>query len=228
MALKSLEGGIIVSCQALEHEPLYGAEMMAAMARAAAAGGAVAIRSNTPVDIAAIQRSNPLPVIGLYKQEYGQSPVYITPTIAEVRAVAEAGAAMVAFDATGRARPDGAALADLIAAIRSEFPDLLLLADISTFEEGLAAMDLGVDAVSTTLSGYTPYSPQEADPDIGLVRQLAALARQPVFAEGRIWTPEQCKACLDAGAYAVVVGTAITRPQDITRRFVRYTAGEQA
>lgn len=225
MELKPLEGGIIVSCQALEHEPLFGSGIMAAMACAAEVGGAAAIRANTPADIAAIGRSTRLPVIGLLKREYDNSAIYITPTIDEVRLVADAGAGMVAFDATDRARPDGSSLAAYIAAIRAEYPDILLLADISTYEEGVRAMELGVDAVSTTLSGYTPYSKQQPGPDIELVRRLAGLSRQPVFAEGRIWTPEECKACLDAGAYSVVVGTAITRPQEITRRFVRYAAG---
>ncbi|XID96159.1 N-acetylmannosamine-6-phosphate 2-epimerase [Paenibacillaceae bacterium WGS1546] len=227
MDLKQIEGKVIVSCQALEHEPLFGADIMAAMARAAEAGGAAAIRANTPVDIAAIRRNTRLPIIGLLKRDYEHSPVYITPTMEEVRAVAEAGADMVAFDATDRERPDGVPLAAFIAGIRGEFPDLLLLADISTFEEGARAMELGVDAVSTTLSGYTPYSKQQSGPDVELVRLLAELARTPVIAEGRIWTPEQCRICLDAGAFAVVVGTAITRPQEITRRFVSLATGER-
>ncbi|WP_188991729.1 N-acetylmannosamine-6-phosphate 2-epimerase [Paenibacillus nasutitermitis] len=225
MNLASLQGRIIVSCQALDNEPLYGADHMAAMARAAEAGGAAAIRANTPADIAAIRKAINLPVIGLYKRVYEQSPIYITPTITEVREIAEAGADMVAFDATNRQRPDGLSLSAFIAAIRLEFPGLLLLADVSTFEEGIQAFDLGCEAVSTTLSGYTPYSKQQSGPDVELVRSLAGLSGRPVFAEGRIWTPEECMACLNAGAYAVVVGTAITRPQEITRRFAHAAAG---
>ncbi|KIL36540.1 N-acetylmannosamine-6-phosphate 2-epimerase [Cohnella kolymensis] len=212
--------GMVVSCQALEEEPLFGSENMAAMAMAAEAGGAAGIRANTPQDIAMIKRKCSLPVIGLYKHTYAGSPVYITPTINEVRAVVEAGADLVAVDATKRARPDGITFDELYRAIRKNFPAVPIVADVSTFDEGAAAMELGCDLISTTMSGYTPYSTQAAGPDIELVAQLAKLKRVPVIAEGRIWTAEECLACFDAGAYAVVVGTAITRPQEITKRFV--------
>ncbi len=221
----SLKGGFIVSCQALEEEPLYGAEVMAAMAAAAEEGGAVAIRANTPVDIASIKRKCKLPVIGLFKKNYPGSEVYITPTMREIREIAEAGADLLAFDATRQPRPNGETLEAFVAAIRRAYPRLRLVADVSTFEEGVAAMALGIDLVSTTLSGYTPYSPQQERPDIALVARLAELGRTPVLAEGRIWTPEECVACLRSGAHAVVVGTAITRPQEITKRFVRAIRG---
>ena len=218
--IESLRKGCIISCQALPDEPLFGAQYMAAMAYAAETGGAVAIRSNTPVDIRAIKEHCSLPVIGLYKKDYPGFDVYITPTIAEVREVAAAGADFVAVDATRRPRPDGVPLSGLLARIRDEFPDLAVVADVSTFEEGVAAMELGVELGSTTMSGYTAYSPKLEGPDIELVERLAALNRTPVLAEGRIWTVEECSACFRAGAHAVVIGTAITRPQEITKRFV--------
>ena len=218
--ISSFKNGLIVSCQALENEPLFGAEYMAAMAAAAEQGGAVAIRANTPKDIAAIKKGCPLPVIGLYKKDYADSPIYITPTIREAGEVADAGADLIAVDATRRKRPGGGTLQQLHAAIRSRYPNHLTVADISTYDEGIAAMELGFDLISTTMSGYTPYSPQQEPPDIALVARLASVGRTPILAEGRIWTSAECIACLQAGAHAVVVGTAITRPQEITRKFV--------
>lgn len=222
--LEQLRGGLIVSCQADATEPLYGPAHMAAMARAAEAGGAAGIRANTPVDICAIKAACSLPLIGLYKRTYPGSDVYITPGLAEVRAVAEAGADLVAIDATARPRPDGHTLNELLQAVRREL-DTLIVADISTYEEGLAAARAGADVVATTLSGYTPYSRQEPGPDLALVRRLARDLPVPVIAEGRIWEPAEARAALDAGAWAVVVGTAITRPQEIARRFVRGLTG---
>lgn len=219
--IPSLYNQCIVSCQALEDEPLYGSHIMAAMAQAAERGGAAAIRANTPVDIRAIKQACSLPVIGLYKKDYADSDVYITPTFQEVKEVIEAGAEIVAMDATRQQRPNGETLEGLISRIRESFPETLILADISTYEEGVHAMDLGVDLVSTTLSGYTSYSLQQSEPDIELVGRLAALKRTPVIAEGRIWTVEQCQECFRQGAYAVIIGSAITRPMEITKRFVR-------
>jgi len=213
--------GFIVSCQALEDEPLYGPEIMAAMAVAAEEGGASGIRANSPEDIAMIKKKCSLPVIGLYKKTYSDSPVYITPTLAEVAAVIDAGADLVALDATKQERPGGIALVDLLGQIRERFPDTPIVADISTYEEGVQAMDLGADLVSTTLSGYTPYSKQQPGPDIELVERLASLQRTPVLAEGKIWTTDECVRCYRAGAFAVVVGTAITRPREITKRFMK-------
>jgi N-acylglucosamine-6-phosphate 2-epimerase len=215
------KNGCIVSCQALEDEPLFGSIYMAAMAIAAEEGGAVGIRANTPADIAAIKKRSALPVIGLYKYIYPGYDVYITPTINEVRQVVEAGADLVAIDMTQMSRPLGVNPNELVCSIRDEFPDMLIVADISTFAEGVQAMDLGVDFVSTTMSGYTPYSLQQEKPDIVLISQLSALKRTPILAEGRIWSEEECIQCLQAGAHAVVIGTAITRPKEITKRFVK-------
>jgi len=215
-----LRGGLIVSCQALPGEPLFGADLMARMALAAQSGGAVALRANSPPDIAAIREAVPgLPLIGLFKVDVPHFDVYITPTLAYSQAVARSGADIIALDATLRPHPEGTT-AEFIQAVRAG-TGRPVLADISTEEEGRAAQDAGADFVSTTMSGYTPYSPQQDGPDLDLVRRLAQVLTVPLIAEGRISTPEQARAALDAGAWAVVVGGAITRPQQITSRFAR-------
>lgn len=214
-----MKGGLIVSCQALPNEPLHGSEIMARMAIAAKMGGAVGIRANTPSDIAAIRAAVDLPIIGLWKVELAGFDVYITPRVADAKAVADSGADIIAVDATARPHPDGDT-STFIRMVR-EATGRAVLADISTEEEGLAAQAAGADMVSTTMSGYTPYSPQREGPDQDLVRRLAKRLTVPVIAEGRIATPEEARAVLDAGAFAVVVGGAITRPQQITARFAR-------
>lgn len=215
----SMQRGLIVSCQALENEPLYGSAIMAAMARAAQMGGAVGIRANTPVDIAAIRAAVDLPVIGLYKQTFPGSEVYITPTLASATAVAEAGADIIALDATLRPHPMGFSAADFIAMVKAH-THKPVLADVDTLAAGLAAAEAGADAVSTTLSGYTRESPIQAGPDFELITELSGRLSIPVLAEGRFSTPEEVVRAFGAGAYAVVVGAAITRPQVITHRFV--------
>lgn len=208
-----VHGGLIVSCQALEHEPLHSAEIMARMALAAVEAGAVGIRCNSPADTAAIRAAVDLPIIGIYKD--GDTDVFITPSVQHVIDIAEAGADMVALDATRRRN-------DLAACVTAAHErSTLVMADISTFEEGLAAAVLGVDCVSTTLSGYTDYSQQQSEPDLELVRRLSEVLEIPVIAEGRYNTPLLARDALDAGAHAVVVGSAITRPQLIAAEFVR-------
>jgi N-acylglucosamine-6-phosphate 2-epimerase len=209
---------LIVSCQALPHEPLFGAEIMARMAVAVAQGGARAIRANTPADIQAIKQAVNLPIIGLFKADLPGYPVYITPTLAHAQAVAAAGADIIAIDATARPRPTGE-LKDYIVAIQQQ-TGCLVLADVATVGEGMAAAAAGADMVSTTMSGYTPDSPQQDEPDMALVQQLAARLTIPVLAEGRYRQPEQIKQAIAYGAVAVVVGGAITRPQEITARLV--------
>jgi N-acylglucosamine-6-phosphate 2-epimerase len=215
---------LIVSCQALPHEPLFGSEIMARMALAAQEGGACAIRANTPQDIAAIYASVYLPIIGLFKVDLPGFDVYITPRVQDAIAIAESGADIIAIDATNRPRPEGT-LAEFIQAIKTA-TGLPVMADISTFDEGIAAKDAGADLVSTTMSGYTPYSPNLPGPDIELVRELYANlgGKYPLIAEGRYHTPELAAQALAAGATAVVVGGAITRPQQITARFKRALA----
>lgn len=216
--IRRIRGGLIVSCQALDDEPLHGSDIMARMALAAQQGGAVGIRANSPPDIAAIRATVDLPVIGIYKD--GKEGVYITPTLRHARAVAEAGADIIALDATMRPRPDGMTAETLIQAIKREL-GLPVMADVATLEEGLAAQAAGADFVAPTLSGYTDYSPQSKEADFALIRELAARLDVPVIAEGRIRTPQEAREALDLGALAVVVGSAITRPQLITAEFVR-------
>jgi N-acylglucosamine-6-phosphate 2-epimerase len=192
---------------------------MAAMARAAAAGGAVAIRANGPQDIAAIRSVVALPIIGIYKVDLPGLGIRITPDIEHARAVAAAGASIIALDATDRARPDGMDAADRIALVRRE-TRLPVMADVSSLEEGLMAEAAGADLVATTLAGYTNGLPASAGPDLNLVAELAPRLRVPLIAEGRISTPEEAAMAIAMGAYAVVVGHAITRPESITARFV--------
>lgn len=218
--LTAIRGGLIVSCQAKPGSPLRSPEIMAAMARAASIGGARGIRANTPEDVAAIRAAVGLPLIGLWKQDIPGFDVYITPTLAAARAIAAAGADIVALDATLRPHPEGLDAAGLIKAVKGALR-VLVMADISTLEEGIAAARAGADIVSTTLSGYTPYSPQIKGPDLELVVALSRAVSIPVIAEGRISTPAEARRALDLGAYAVVVGTAITAPDAITAHFVR-------
>ncbi|RTE09349.1 N-acetylmannosamine-6-phosphate 2-epimerase [Paenibacillus whitsoniae] len=209
--------GLIVSCQALDHEPLHGGDTMAKMARAAVQSGAIGIRTNGAADIVRIKKEVDVPVIGLIKRDIPGSAVFITPTLTEVQAIVTAGADIVALDITDReGRLD--TVKPLI--VYAHERGVAVMADISTLEEGLAAEALGVDFIGTTLSGYTPYSVQQEAPDFELVRGLADRVQVPVVAEGRIWTPEDAAQALDSGASYVVVGSAITRPQLITARYV--------
>ncbi len=217
--LARLHHGLIVSCQAEAQEALHGAQHMAAMAKAAWQGGAAGIRANSPEDIIAIRTAVDLPLIGIYKEDVPGFEVRITPTLQHARQVAKAGADLIAIDATDRPHPDRLALAERIQAIHEE-TGRLVVADISTAEEGLAAEAAGADLIATTLSGYTEASPSGRDPDLELVRQLAQRLSAPLIAEGRIATPAHAAEALRCGAFAVVVGSAITRPQWITARFV--------
>ncbi|MBW4438644.1 MAG: N-acetylmannosamine-6-phosphate 2-epimerase [Pleurocapsa minor GSE-CHR-MK-17-07R] len=215
--LSRVRGRLIVSCQALEDEPLHGSHIMARMALAAKVGGAAAIRANSPEDVRAIRALVDLPLIGLYKD--GDSGVYITPTVDHALQVADAGADIVALDATGRPRPNGDSLEAQIAAVHSR--GKLVLADVSTLDEALAAQALGADLAAPTLSGYTDYSPQLEGPDYALIQMMVRHLSIPVIAEGRVRTPEEARLALEYGAAAVVVGSAITRPQVITEQFVK-------
>jgi N-acylglucosamine-6-phosphate 2-epimerase len=211
-------GALVVSCQAQPGNPLQTPESMALMARAAAAGGAGAIRANGPLDVAAIRAVTNLPIIGIHKQG-DPGGVFITPTFEAAAGVARAGSDLVALDGTLRPRPNGQSLAEQIRLIHNEL-GVRVIADVDGLESGLAAREAGADLVATTLSGYTDGEVPRG-PDIALVRQLAGKLDCPIIAEGRIRTTEDVRAACDAGAYAVVVGYAITNPMDITARLVQ-------
>ncbi len=217
--LEKVTGGLIVSCQATPQEALFGADIMAKMAISAVRGGAKGIRANTPADVKAIRAAVAAPLIGLYKEMIPGTPVIITPTIKHALAIAQAGADVIAIDATFRVHPEDE-VPELIRKIHEQ-TDCLVMADISTLEEAEAAMISGADVVSTTLSGYTDYTPSLDGPDIDLVRQVASKLTVPVFAEGRYYSPDQVKKAIEYGATAVVVGGAVTRPKEITERFVQ-------
>ena len=220
-----LPRGLIVSCQALENEALHSSYIMSRMAVAAKQGGAVGIRANSKKDIIEIKKAVNLPIIGILKKVYGTSNVYITPTMEEVSEIVESGAEIIAVDVTKRERPDGKTLDALIKEIRIKFPEIYLMADVSDYEEGVKAAELGFDLVSTTLSGYTEYTENTQLPDINLIKKLSENIDVPVIAEGGIWTIEDSKNAYSSGAYALVVGSAITRPQLITKRFAESING---
>jgi N-acylglucosamine-6-phosphate 2-epimerase len=225
--LYTLKDSLVVSCQAMETEPLFGSNIMARMAFAAYQGGAAGIRANGADDIMAISQQVPLPIIGLKKQVYPGSRVYITPTGKEVSELVATSAWMIALDGTDQKRPKES-LRELIGEIHRH--GKLVLADVATLHQAVQAVSFGADAVSTALAGYETRemrkilemnSLDDMDPDFALISALVRELPVPVFAEGHIASSEDAGRCLDAGAYCVVVGAAITRPQLITARFVQ-------
>ena len=218
VVLESIKGGLIVSCQALEDEPLHSSEIMSRMAKAALMGGAVGIRANTFEDCSEIKKTVDLPMIAISKHVYNGFDVFITPTIEEVKSLIVLNPEIIAVDATRRARPDGKTLEQFLKEIKGMYKGLVM-ADISSFEEGVEAERLGFDMVSTTLNGYTDYTLQGSKPDISLIRDLNNALNIPVIAEGHVDSPAVAADCINAGAWAVVVGGAITRPQLITKKF---------
>ena len=220
--MEQVKGNLIVSCQALPDEPLHSSFIMGRMAVAAKQGGAMGIRANTVVDIEEIQKQVDLPVIGIIKRVYGDNPVFITPTMKEIDELMTVRPEIIALDATLRERPDGVSLDELVQKIREKYPEQKLMADCSTLEEMMHADAIGFDFIGTTLVGYTEQSKGdkiEAN-DFEIIRNLLAKAKHPVIAEGNIDTPEKVKRVLDLGCYSCVVGSIITRPQLITKRFV--------
>lgn len=217
-ALEKIKGKLVVSCQALEHEPLHSSYIMGRMAYAAFEGGASGIRANTVSDIKEIKKNVDLPIIGIIKKNYGDCPVFITPTMVEVDQLMEEGLDIIAIDATLRERPDRVSTEDFIKNIKAKYPNSLIMGDISNVEESVAAEKAGIDMVGTTLVGYTDYT-KGNDPLTELKKVVEAVSI-PVIGEGNIDTPEKAKKALEIGAFAVVVGGAITRPQQITKKFV--------
>ena len=218
--LQKMHRGLVVSCQALEGNPLRGPEHMSAMALAAELGGAVAIRADGPTDIAAIKKMVHVPIIGIYKTERSLETPYITPDFEHAQAIAELGIEIIALDATDRPRPNGVDLKALIRRIKEEC-GVLVMADIATFEEGVAAAEYGAAIVATTLSGDTTYSPMTKGPDFELIRRLNATIDRPIIAEGRFTSPEEVAQGIEAGAHAVVIGKAITNVMFNTNRFIK-------
>ncbi len=218
--IKNLKNGLIVSCQARPGNPLRGPQHMAAMALAAEMGGAVGIRADGPDDIKAIKELVKIPVIGIYKTEPSPEIPYITPDFEHAKALADLGVEIIALDGTLRHRPNGVDVHELIKKIKDEL-GVLVMADIATFEEGVAAAKAGADIVATTLSGYTTYSPFVEEPDLELVRRLKVAIDVPIIAEGRYNSPESLRAGIDAGAHAVVIGKSITNITFSTERFIK-------
>lgn len=216
--LNEVKGKLIISCQALPDEPLHSPFIMGRMALAATQAGASGIRAQSMADILEIKKNTNLPIIGIVKRNYDDSDIYITPTKKEVDELLAVGCEMIALDATNRTRPNGEKIEDLVNYIKSKGVETM--ADCSTFEECVEAERIGFDCVSTTLCGYTPYSVNVEGPNIELIKKLVATLKIPVIAEGKVNTPEDLKAVLEAGAYCAVVGGAITRPQNIAKRFV--------
>lgn len=216
-----IQGGLVVSCQALPQEPLYSSFIMGRMAKAAQEGGAKGIRANTKEDIAEIQKNVNLPVIGIVKRDYQDSAVYITPTFKEVDELMEVKPEIIALDATESLRPGGITLECFYHQIRSKYPNQRLMADCSTVSEAAFADQLGFDFIGTTLVGYTEqsYGNRIEENDFKILRKILSVVRHKVIAEGNIDTPQKAKRVLELGCYSVVVGSVITRPQIITKTF---------
>ena len=219
--LEQVRGRLIVSCQALPDEPLHSSYIMSRMAYAAFLGGAAGIRANTVEDIAEIRKTVDLPVIGIIKKVYeDHSDLYITPTMAEVDALAACGVEVIALDATRRVRPGGLTIREFFPQVRAKYPDQLFMADCSDVEEGMTAAELGFDLIGTTLASYTPYTQGVPLPPFDMIEYLVKHSGKHVVAEGNIWSPQELRRAMDLGILTAVVGSAITRPLEITRRFV--------
>ena len=222
--INRLKGKVVVSCQAMPSEPLYLEKCMVAMMKSVVKGGAGGLRVAGARDVRNAKHLFDIPVIGLTKPDIipsnWQEIVYITPTLKEVIELVEAGADIIAFDGTMRERPNGAKLDEIIKYIKIN--KKFSMADISTLEEGINAEKLGANILSTTLSGYTQFSKNRGDgPDFELLKQLVENTNLPVVLEGRIWEPKEVEKAFELGAHCVVIGSAITRPQLITKRFVQ-------
>ena len=219
--VEQLRGKLIVSCQALPHEPLHSSFIMGRMALAAKEGGASGIRANTKEDIAEIQTQVDFPVIGIVKRDYEDCKVYITPTMKEIDELMEVKPEIIAMDATIDKRPGGVSLDEFFVQVKEKYPEQLFMADCSTVEEALHADELGFDFIGTTMVGYTDQSRDYKieKNDFEILRKIVANVKHPVIAEGNINTPEKAKRVIELGAFSVVVGSIITRPQLITKPF---------
>ena len=220
--LELIKGKLIVSCQALENEHLYTEEgnIMPLMAKAAVQSGAAGIRANGVRDISQIKKVVNVPIIGIIKRTYPNTEAYITPSIDEVDQLVEIGCEIIAVDGTKNTREGLLTAVEYIKLIKKKYPNQLFMADISNLEEAINAFKAGADLVGTTLNGYVKGSVIKEEPDYELVKKISKTCKIPVIAEGRIHYPYQAKKMFEEGAYSIVVGGAITRPQEITKRFV--------
>ena len=226
--LESFANGLIVSCQVQHDDPIYHPDLVALMAKAAKWGGAVGIRANMPDQISSIKEAVDLPVIGLYKQWVPDSDVFITPTLEAAKEVWEAGAEIIALDTTFQ-KINGRRACDLLPEVKEAIPEAIIFADVSNYEEAVNAVKLGADIVGPTLYGYTAETKQIENPDMRAFAQMCRDLKDEAYVimEGHIYTPEDAIKCLYLGAHAVVVGSAITRPHYITKRFTDLISGYQ-
>ncbi len=228
--IESFKNGLIVSCQVQHDDPIYSKEMVVKMAQAAVWAGAVGIRANSPEQIKSIKDHVDLPVIGLWKIWNDNTDVFITPTLEAAKAVWEAGAEIIALDCTAQITSEGKPAYELLPILKKEIPEAIIFADVSNYEEGLRAIELGADIVGPTLYGYTEETKHIEHPDL---REFARMCRDfsdkvYVIMEGHIYSPEDAIKCLYLGAHSVVVGSAITRPHLIAKRFVDLMSGYQS
>ena len=218
--LEALHHQIIVSVQAYPDTPLNAPHFIAALAQSAEMGGAAGFRVDRPENVAAVRAVSRLPIIGINKIPTPGFEIYITPTYASAEVIVRAGADLLALDATGRPRPGGETFAEIVRKVHRQF-NIPVMADVGTIKQGLQALEDGADIVATTLSAAEPFGKPEDGPGLHIIRALVKVTSRPVIVEGQVWTIEDVRACFEAGAYAVVIGSAITNPQYITRRFVQ-------
>ena len=227
--IEKFRGGLIVSCQVQHDDPTYSEDFVVKMAKAAKWGGAVGLRANSPEQIRAIKKEVDLPVIGLWKIWHDNTDVFITPTLEAAQAVWDAGAEIIALDCTDQITSEGRPAYELLPIIKKAIPEAAIFADVSTYEEAIRAVELGADIVGPTLYGYTEDTKHIEQPDL---RDFARMCRDLkdkayVIMEGHLYTPEDAMKCIFLGAHSVVVGSAITRPHLITKRFVDLLSGYQ-
>lgn len=228
--IESFKNGLIVSCQVQHDDPIYTDDIVVKMAEAAKWAGAVGIRANTPEQIKAIKEKVDLPIIGLYKIWQDNTDVFITPTLESAIEVWEAGAEIIALDCTSQINGEGRPAYELLSIVKKEIPEAIIFADVSNYEEGKRAIALGADIVGPTLYGYTAETKNIEYPDL---REFARMCRDfkddvYMIMEGHVYTPEDAIKCLYLGAHSVVVGSAITRPHLIAKRFVDLISGYQS
>lgn len=232
--LEDLRGKIIVSCQGnnVDGHPFYRPEDMVQMARAGVAGGGAGFRANTPPNIKAIKDEFPdVPMIGIWKVVTEGCDVYITPTMKEVDTLVELKSEIIAVDGTDRVNCEGKKAYELIREIKKKYPDQIVMADIATIHDAHCAFEAGADILSTTLSGYTEESKDRyaLGVDLDLIRQIRKeIPNAYINAEGRIWTREEALQAFDCGADMLVIGTAITNPTAVTKRFINYVHEHRA